>query len=382
MTERQLQFRVGLFVLAALAICTALVLKFGDLQRYWQQTYQLGIHFDAAPGLQTGTPVRNNGIPIGSVSDVLLDEKDGGVLVVVDIEADRKLRKDSQPMLVRTLLGDASIEFSPGVSKEVLPPNTKIKGVAPSDPMEIIQRLEGNVTETLAAFQATSREWQKVGAHVNALVETQQGNLDEVIERAALALEQFTGTMRTANVTLTSANQILADPQLQQDLKDTVAALPKMVHETRETITAARTSIQKISDNLDNLSRATDPLAEHSRAMVVKLDGGLGQLESLLTELNTFAKLMNTEDGTLQRFASDPELYENINRSAQALTVLVQNLDPILRDVRIFSDKIARHPELIGVSGAIKGSSGLKDAPEQPARGGVLQTGGVRRGNE
>ena len=379
MSERQLQFRVGLFVLVSLAICTTLVIQFGDVQKYLEQTYQLGIHFDDAPGLQTGTPVRQNGIGIGSVTDILLDEQDGGVLVVIDIQQGRKLRRDSQPALVRTLLGDASIEFSPGLSKEFLPPNTKIEGISPVDPMQIIHRLERQATTTLTAFEETSREWQKLGSNVNALVETQQGDLDAVIERAAVALHQFTQTMQTANVTLTEANQILADPQLQQDLKATVAALPQMVNETRQTISAARISVQKIGENLDNLSQATDPLAEHSRSMVVKLDGSLGQLESLLTELNAFAKMVNTEDGSLQRFASDPELYQNINDSAAALSSLVQSLDPVLRDVRVFSDRIARHPELLGISGAIKGSSGLKDASEAaPGRQTILQTGGSR----
>jgi phospholipid/cholesterol/gamma-HCH transport system substrate-binding protein len=379
MSERQLQFRVGLFVLVSLAICTTLVIQFGDVQKYLEQTYQLGIHFDDAPGLQTGTPVRQNGIGIGSVTDILLDEQDGGVLVVIDIQQGRKLRRDSQPALVRTLLGDASIEFSPGLSKEFLPPNTRIDGISPADPMQIIHRLERQVTTTLTAFEETSREWQKLGSNVNALVETQQGDLDAVIERAAVALHQFTQTMQTANVTLTEANQILADPQLQQDLKATVAALPQMVNETRQTIAAARVSVQKIGENLDNLSQATNPLAEHSRSMVVKLDGSLGQLESLLTELNAFAKMVNTEDGSLQRFAADPELYENLNESAAALSSLVQSLDPVLRDVRVFSDRIARHPELLGISGAIKGSSGLKDASEAaPGRQTILQTGGSR----
>src|SRR5262245_17400559 len=108
MSERQLQFRVGLFVLISLAICTTLVIQFGDVQKYLEQTYQLGIHFDEAPGLQTGTPVRQNGLNIGKVTDVLLDDKEGGVLVVIDIQERRRLRVDSRPMLVRTLLGDAS----------------------------------------------------------------------------------------------------------------------------------------------------------------------------------------------------------------------------------------------------------------------------------
>ena len=376
MNERQLQFRVGLFVLTALLICTALIIEFGDLQKYLQESYQLAIHFDSTPGLQRGTPVRQNGISIGKVAEVLLDEQAGGVLVVVDIHADRQLRKDARPVLVSTLLGDASIEFSAGASKEMLPANTRVEGLAAADPMQMIQRIEVQVSDTLTAFTATTNEWKSLASNVNRLVQTQEGDLDIVIERAAASLAQFTDTMKTANTTLTSANEILADPKLQQDLKATVAALPAMVQDTRETIGAARLSVQKIGESLDNISQATDPLAEHSRSIVVKLDGSLGQLESLLTELNSFARIVNSEDGSIHRFASDPELYENLNESAESLNLLVRSLDPILRDVRIFSDKVARHPELLGVSGAVRGSSGLKD-PEEPAGRSILQTGGT-----
>ena len=378
MSERQLQFRVGLFVLLSMGICLVLVIQFGDINKYWEETYQIGIHFESAPGLQSGTPIRQNGISIGSVSDVLLDDVDGGVLVVAEIQSDRQLRRDSRPTLVRTILGDASIEFSAGASLEHLPPNSKVEGVAPADPMEIVRRMESSVTDTLDAFTATSEEWQQVGRNLNMLVETRQGSLDEVIERAADALATFTRTMETADSTLTEANRVFADPELQQNLKDSVAALPLMARETRETIAAARTSIEQINANLDNLQEATDPLAEHSRSMIVKLDNSLGQLESLMTELNTFAVMVNSEDGSLQRFAADPALYENLNDSAAAMTSLVESLDPIVRDVRIFSDRIARHPELLGVSGAVRGSTGIKDDETGPAPGRqILQTGGT-----
>src|SRR5262245_45896621 len=116
MNERQLQFRVGLFVVIALLIGTALIIEFGDVHKYLQASYQIAVHFDSTPGLQRGTPVRQSGISIGKVSDVVLDEQAGGVLAVVDIRADRKIRKDARPVLVSTLLGDASIEFSTGTS--------------------------------------------------------------------------------------------------------------------------------------------------------------------------------------------------------------------------------------------------------------------------
>ena len=38
-------------------------------------------------------------------------------------------------------------------------------------------------------------------------------------------------------------------------------------------------------------------------------------------------------------------------------------MGPVVEDLRIFSDKVASHPELIGVSGALRSSSGVKNPP-------------------
>ena len=40
--------------------------------------------------------------------------------------------------------------------------------------------------------------------------------------------------------------------------------------------------------------------------------------------------------------------------------------EKITRDLEVFADKIARRPELIGVGGAVRPSSGLKDLPGTP----------------
>lgn len=385
MEERQLQFRVGLFVLTAFAISLGLVIRFGDIQKYWEETYSLALQFETAPGITTGTPVRLNGIPIGQVREVLLDDLQPGVLVVVDIREEHTLRKDSRPTIIRSLLGDATIEFSPGQSTEALPPNKRVPGLTPQDPMEIVQRLELNVSKTLATFEETSQEWKQVGRSLNDLMATREGKLDDVIERTATALAEFTLAMKNANETIVATNEFLNDPEMQKQLRETMRTLPLIADETRQTLLTARetiattqevvastrTSIDKVNQNLDKVNAnldqvqaATAPLAAHSKNMVARLDGSLLQMESLLTELNTFAKLVNKEDGTLHQFVSNPALYKNLNQSVVTLTVMLDNLEPTLRDARIFADKIARHPEILGVGGAISGSAGIKEADE------------------
>jgi phospholipid/cholesterol/gamma-HCH transport system substrate-binding protein len=366
-SERQLQFRVGLFVLTSLAIGTVIVLQFGELQSYFEQRYAIAIELESAPGVQPGVPVEQNGQDIGKVREIQPGEN-GTVLVIVEIKEDAVIRKDSRPQLKRSLLGDTSIVFPMGLDPEPMPPNSKVKGLPAQDPLQIVERLDSKVQQTLTAFEDTSREWQKVAVNVNGLIETKQGSLDDVVERAALSLEQFTRTMQTAHATLDNANRLLDDPQLQQSLKATMNALPQMVEETRGTIAAARYSIEKIGMTADtmnvtlaHMNRVTDPLAKATPSIVTKLDSTLGQLDTLLRELTTIAAVVNQGEGTISKLARDPQLYDNLNRTAASMPVVLANLNRIAEDLRIFSDKIARHPEVLGVRGAIQGSSGLKE---------------------
>ena len=125
-----------------------------------------------------------------------------------------------------------------------------------------------------------------------------------------------------------------------------------------------RQAVQRVDGNLKNLNDATKPLADNSAIMASKLTKTLSNLESLTSEMNEFASTLRDEDGSLKKFVEDPALYTNLNQSASALNLLLKNSAPIMRDLRIFSDKVARHPELIGVRGAIRGSSGIKETPD------------------
>lgn len=352
MTEQQLQYRVGVFVIVAGLIAAVLAFRFGELHWMWERTYPVAVHFDSAPGVQVGTPVRKSGIGIGTVQKLVFEES-GGVTLLVDVNERFPLRKDSECVLMRSLLGDASLEFTPGKSNEVLKPGTRVHGETMTDPIEIVARLETKLAITMEAFGSTSREWELVAKNINNLVETKRGNLDLVIERAAESLHQFT-------VATQSANRVLGDPQVEANIKATLAAMPQLVEDTRRTIAAVRSAVSKMDESMANLRDVTEPLAQRSTSIVNNLDKSVASLEKLLADLNHFSRLVNQPDGSLQQFVSDPQLYRNLNESAAALQVVLKNLDPVVRDMRIFTDKVARHPEIIGVGGALKGSTGLK----------------------
>jgi len=367
MKERQLQLRVGLFVIVASVILGTIVFYFGEFRDFWEPRYTIAVHFPSAPGIFADSPVEMNGVKIGVVREIVFDQRRGGVTVLIDVNQRYQLRQDTQPQLTRSLLGDSTIEFSPGSSPERLTADTLLEGKLPRDPLEMVQNLNESLSTTLESFETTSREWRHVAQNVNSLLDTNRGQFDAVIEGSTEALAQLTATMTTANQTLSNVNRLLADPESQKNLQETMAALPRLTNETHQTIAAVRKTVETLDLNLKHLNEATAPLADRGTAIVTKLDASLGNIQVLSGELSRFAQLAMKDDGPLKQLASNPELYRNLNQSATSLAVLLKNLEPMVSDLRVFSDKIARHPELIGVSGALKGSSGLKEASSENA---------------
>ena len=380
-TERQLQFRVGLLVLVSLGIGGWLVVQFGDLKQYMNKRYPLAIHFESGSGLYPTAPVTLTGLTVGTVRAVQLDAKHGGVIALVDVREEIRIPIDSKAIIIRSILGETVVEITPGREREILKPGGRFDGQLAVDPLEMVQRMEGRAVEVLTALGETTREWQLVAKNVNGLMETNRGNLGQVVERAAESLHEFTATMKHANNLLASANKVVGDPAAQQALHDTLIAMPKLVNETHRTIAETRNAVassrqvlDSVNKNLVNLTQITEPVGKRGELMVAKLDSSLTSLDQLLGELSRFAKLVNAKDGSLQKFASDPALYDNLNRSSLSMAMLLKNIEPVLRDLHEFSDKVARNPELLGVGGAVRPSTGLKDTellnPQKPvARG-------------
>src|ERR1700722_6178659 len=96
MNERVMQFRVGVFILAAILSATILVLLFMGSTPFLYGRYVIYIKFSEAPGVTADTPVRKSGIRIGRVRNVQFSDDDTGVIVTAEIDHERTLYNDEQ----------------------------------------------------------------------------------------------------------------------------------------------------------------------------------------------------------------------------------------------------------------------------------------------
>ena len=90
------------------------------------------------------------------------------------------------------------------------------------------------------------------------------------------------------------------------------------------------------------------------------LDESTDKLNKTLTEMRELLKLLANGDGTVHRLVTDPALYNHLDETACAMARLMPCLERMLQDLELFADKIARHPEALGLGGVVTPGSGLK----------------------
>src|SRR5881628_2669870 len=130
--ERGLEFKVGVFVFAGLAMLGALVVQFGRLGEGFKTYYALTIRFSDASGLLKGSDVLLAGARIGKVSGGPRIVREGnGVAVPLKIYDYVKIPEGSKFTVGSSgLLGDrfVNVVLPPGQPKAFLAPNTHISG--------------------------------------------------------------------------------------------------------------------------------------------------------------------------------------------------------------------------------------------------------------
>ncbi len=418
MDQRVMQLRIGLMVVAIALLTAILLFMIGGEQSlvHWLQRKQVfHVYFPEAPGVTAGTPVRKAGIRIGRVSAVQYVEdvsdpklrqqlgdrtKRGGVVVTIKIDRNRKIYRD-EVCRVRTdsLVGDAVLVFvkdageqdsgengnsgpgehlNPGpqsspqseeMSRRILAPGTLLDGEVDVGPLQLARELQDEFSAAIQSVARTSEEIRVFVERVNEFL----GAREEVgprQEQFGDIIDTTSSAMKSVKELADNANRVIGDRQVQRDLKDSVAQFPGAIGDVRGTLDRASQTFEKMDDtisrlnnSLGNIERFTRDLGERGPVMIERLERGSENLELLLGQVYAFSQALNSQEGTLGRLIRDPQLYENLNQTVANIEQVSRDLKPVVRDVRIFSDKIARHPELLGVRGAMQQSTGTKGAP-------------------
>lgn len=402
MDDRVYRFRLGVVVAAAAGILVLLIMLMGDLPKPLTSRYDLYVNFPNAPGVSVGTPVRKAGITIGRVKDVQFLPDGEGVQLTLQIDGNRQVYDDEKCRIsTASLLGDAVVEFyrpipripngaessqtsTSGVNltlaaqvrqgeRQAVPAGEVLQGEVAPGPADVVVSLEDDMRRALGAVELAAGKINVLAENFNSVVGDNQDALPRILQKVEHDLDQFDRTM-------TAMEGMFGDKELQQRLKGTLQDLPDAVADARLTMDQMRKSFEgfekivgRADRNLENLEKFTGPLGERGPRMAEDIESSIKNVDALFEQLVEFGERLNAKEGSLARFLDDDEIFDRVSRVALNAEDITRRIRPIIDNLTVASDKIARDPGILGVRGALdkrpvgQGTKGLFMDGNMPA---------------
>jgi phospholipid/cholesterol/gamma-HCH transport system substrate-binding protein len=299
---------VGAVVLGALITLGWMILKFGDRPARIFATPSQPLRFitDRADGLGEGSSIAYRGVVVGRVKKVLrtADGKD----VVIEAEVDR------DPPLPANLEGAIrQVSQLGGTSNIHLLLTGKDQQGQLASGATIKARYEGlslfppEFNELAVELTATARQFREQ----NVI-----GNVNEQVTKAGKLIE--------------SANSLISDPKMREDLKATLAS----VRQTSETLSKLAPKLDKFTDDASTTMgdvRTTVKTANTNiESLSKQLSARMEQVAKTLETFQSIAAKIDNGQGTAGQLVNDPKLYQALVDSATQLNLTIQDLNRLV----------------------------------------------------
>lgn len=228
-------------------------------------------------------------------------------------------------------------------------------------------------------MQALIRDLRAMIAIVRPTIDDIRGAVRRMEPEVTGAAKSAKTALDRASTTFDSVNELLS-PENRKEINELIknlngvganilrlsAGFQTLLDEAERTIKNFDKRTTLTADILADVRSITKPLAARSEIMVRDISDSAGQLNKVLTEVREVVRVFARENGTVQKLLTEPGVYNNLDAAAAALAKVLIRADKIGRDLEVFADKVARRPELIGVGGALRPSTGLKESPFAP----------------
>jgi ABC-type transporter Mla subunit MlaD len=200
-------------------------------------------------------------------------------------------------------------------------------------------------------------------------------NIDEFLKDARKTMTRLTQSFEKVDALLADTQRLIADTQKVikpfGDRGERIAAGVEEIVANGQRISGPLAErmdpmLRNLDSTLIDLRRLVGPFADRSERLARDLEQVLDRVNHTLGDVNALMRVLDQADGTLRRFLTDPSLYIHLDQVVCGITQLTPRIDRILKDFETFADKLARHPEAIGLGGVVRPGTGLKDPPTPP----------------
>jgi phospholipid/cholesterol/gamma-HCH transport system substrate-binding protein len=127
MKKYSLETTVGIFVVIGLLCIGYMTIKLGKIRMFGGDYYTLYAHFSSVSGIRVDSPVEINGIEVGRVEQLNIDQDKQIAMVKLRIGKGIKIYEDAIASIKTSgLIGDKLIKIDPGGGGDILKPGGAI----------------------------------------------------------------------------------------------------------------------------------------------------------------------------------------------------------------------------------------------------------------
>lgn len=326
-------FLIGLVSIVALVGFAWLLMSFGEIKLFQPKRYEITIHMNMAAGLRPNSQVEMNGVNIGMIKSIdLQDNPEFPVRVVAMIEQSVRIPATAEAGVEQMLIGGSSVlqlrtrPPEPGTDVTFLADDdTAVLTATEKSLFELITDELDQRTEPLLAaldqFNRLSETYIAVGENINNLLEPQDAErlADGEMPNVHTAVANINAVMVDAREAVRLANEWLQDERLRDDARMAIERVNKLINTASKTFEQYTRLAEKLESNSDEIMEVVLPVAE--------------ELATTLAEIRRVAELANRGEGTVARLLNNPDLYDSLNDAAN-------RADEALIQLRLFIEKV------------------------------------------
>jgi phospholipid/cholesterol/gamma-HCH transport system substrate-binding protein len=306
MYKTSTEIKVGLFVLAAIAVLGWMAFRLGTLNKYRESYYQVNTVFDQVTGLKEGTAVEIAGISVGRVGPISLYEDKARVVLLilngVTLPTDTHAYIKSQG-----ILGDKYVELVPGLrGAETVQPGGELKNTQSAEDLTV-------------------------------LVEKLSGVADD--------LKKLTGAL-TADGGEEDLRSIV------QNVREAAANINQLTKENGPGLTSALASLEKAAQNLEAITDKVNS-GKGSLGRLINDESLAREVQGAAASIRDIAQKIDSGQGTLGRLVNDDTTIDKIDEVLTGVSDYIAEGDSISVALDFRVDFMTRYS-------FVKGSAGIK----------------------
>jgi phospholipid/cholesterol/gamma-HCH transport system substrate-binding protein len=241
-TSKFTEYKVGLFVVVAVAICLGFILALGGGKSIFKHTDVLHLKAEETNGLSIGAVVQVAGLPCGNISNIAFEPKSGLLDITLKIDHEYMARVTQGSVAgihTQGALGDKYISIRPGpVSASPMKDGDMIESEPAGDLISTLGKSGGSVEKAFAIIDEveklthelnqgniaknlseSAKNLKGASASLNELLVSLKGE-DPRSNKLKAGMEHFASIMEKIDKGRGTLGGLINDPTVHEDLKD------------------------------------------------------------------------------------------------------------------------------------------------------------------